>query len=217
MDSMHDDPVLLPLFPLAVVLLPHNQLPLHIFEDRYKKMIREVMEAPGREFGVVLAAGQGLMPHGCTATVEEVLKDYADGRLDILTLGRRRFTLDSVNQELEYLRAAVTYFDDQDPAAPAALRDLAISLCRQLPGADEDDGEPMDAASPQLSFHLARWVTDLEFRQQLLSMRSETERLERLVSYVPGYLKHSLQAGHLKEVAGKNGHGKLPPGPVRGA
>ena len=213
---MHDDRVLLPLFPLAVVLLPHNLLPLHIFEDRYKKMIREVMEAPGREFGVVLAAGQGLMSHGCTATVEEVLKEYPDGRMDILTLGRRRFTLDSVNQELDHLRAEVTYFDDQDPAAPAVLRDLAITLCRQLPGADEDS-EPVDAASPQLSFHLARRVTDLEFRQQLLGMRSETERLERLVAYVPAYLKHSLQAGRLKEVAGKNGHGQLPPGPVKGA
>jgi Lon protease-like protein len=112
---MHDD--LLPLFPLAVVLLPHNQLPLHIFEDRYKQMIADVM-ASGSEFGVVLAAGQGLMSNGCTATVEELLKEYPDGPMDILTLGRRRFAIEVVNVEMDYLRAKVNYFDDDELTAP---------------------------------------------------------------------------------------------------
>jgi Lon protease-like protein len=210
---MHDD--LLPLFPLAVVLLPHNQLPLHIFEDRYKQMIADVM-ASGSEFGVVLAAGQGLMSNGCTATVEELLKEYPDGRMDILTLGRRRFAIEVVNVEMDYLRAKVNYFDDDEFTAPAALRDRAVTVCSALPGPEGEVSE-IDAAEPQLSFQLARLVTDLEFRQQLLGMRSEPARLERLIDYVPGYVQHSKQSERLKEVAGKNGHGKLPPGLVKGS
>lgn len=213
MVSMHDE--LIPLFPLAVVLLPHNPLPLHIFEERYKKMIGEVMST-GSEFGVVLAAGQGLMSNGCTATVEELIKQYPDGRMDILTLGRRRFAIETVDVEMDYLRAKVSYFDDEEPTAPSALRDRAVSVCQTLPGAQGED-EPIDADDPQLSFQLARHVADLEFRQQLLGMRSEPARLERLIDYVPGYVQHSKQAERLKEVAGMNGHGKMPPGLQKGA
>lgn len=213
MVSMHDDD-LLPLFPLAVVLLPHNPLPLHIFEDRYKKMIGNALEASG-EFGVVMAAGQGLMPDGCTATVEEVVKKYPDGRMDIVTLGRRRFTIAEVDAEYDYLRARVTYYDDEDSVAPAALRERAVLVCRPLRRGAEGEDEEIDADDPQLSFQLARDVADLEFRQQLLHMRSEPARLERLIAYVPGYVQHSRQAERLKEVAARNGHGTLPPGLVR--
>jgi Lon protease-like protein len=210
---MHED--LLPLFPLAVVLLPHNPLPLHIFEDRYKKMIADVLAA-GTEFGVVMVAGQGLMSNGCTATVEEMIKEYPDGRMDIMTLGRRRFAIDVVNVELDYLRARVTFFDDEESGAPAALRDRALSVCRTLPGLEAEE-EEVDASDPQLSFQLARHVTDLEFRQQLLGMRSEPARLEKLIDYVPGYVQHSKQSERLKEVAGQNGHGAPPPGLSKGA
>ncbi len=198
------------MFPLGLVLLPHNRLPLHIFEDRYKQMIGAVMAARG-EFGVVLATGQGLMSNGCTATVEELMKEYPDGRMDIITMGRRRFSIESVNQDMDYVRAQVVYFDDHEIAAPAALRDSALAVCRQLPKPEYEVEHEIDPASPQLSFQLAGRVTDPDFLQQLLGMRSEQERLEKLIAYVPGYLKHSQQTERLKEVAGKNGHGKLPP------
>ena len=214
---MHED-LLLPLFPLGVVLLPHNELPLHIFEDRYKAMIGQVIAA-GAEFGVVLVAGrEGLMQNGCTATVEDVAERYPDGRMDIVTLGRRRYAIESVDTNLEYLRARVSYFDDDDRSSTVELRRRAISACQRLPWPDDDpDARQFDADSPQLSFHLARHVTDLDFRQQFLVMRSESARLERLIEYVPSYLEHSRQAERLKEVAGKNGHGHLPPGLVKGA
>lgn len=209
MVSMHDE--LLPLFPLGLVLLPNTSLPLHIFEDRYKLMIKVVLESGG-EFGVVLAAGRGLMPVGCTATIEEVLQRYDDGRMDIVTLGRRRFAINSVNQDLDYLRGDVAYFDDEAPlAAPASLRDTAVEVCRALPSRDRDE-EPARVNDPQLSFQLARSIPDLEFRQQLLGMRSESERLIKLIAFVPGYIEHARQAERLKEVAPKNGHGKHPPG-----
>ena len=82
-------PVLLPLFPLQVVLLPGAELPLHIFEDRYKEMMREVIR-DRLEFGVVLANEKGIVNTGCSATGDRVLRHYPDGRLDLLTRGRRR-------------------------------------------------------------------------------------------------------------------------------
>src|ERR1700736_5070367 len=92
--SMQDG--LLPLFPLQVVLLPGSQLPLHIFEDRYKEMIAEVLKDQV-EFGVVLANEKGIVNTGCTAVIERVLHEYPDGRLDILTIGRRRFEIERIN------------------------------------------------------------------------------------------------------------------------
>lgn len=218
MVSMHDG--LLPLFPLAVVLLPQNPLPLHIFEERYKEMINGLLETGG-EFGVVLDTGRGMMPVGCTATIEELLKRYDDGRMDILTLGRRRFSINSLNQDREFLRGDVTYIEDEPGEAPASLRERALAACRALPPPDDDEDDEAPAkheeaepppASPQLSFHLARRIADLEFRQTLLGIRSESERLERLIAFVPGYVEHARQAGRLKAVASHNGHGKHPPG-----
>src|ERR1700730_13359697 len=115
--SMQDG--LLPLFPLQVVLLPESQLPLHIFEDRYKEMIGEVLRDK-LEFGVVLASEKGIVNTGCTATVDRVLREYQDGRLDILTRGRRRFEILLLNEERPLLRRAVEFFDDDaDLAEPA--------------------------------------------------------------------------------------------------
>ena len=110
---------LLPLFPLQVVLLPGSQLPLHIFEDRYKEMIGEVLRDK-LEFGVVLANEKGIVNTGCTATVDRVLREYPDGRLDILTRGRRRFEILLLNEERSFLRGAVEFFDDDEPDPSAA-------------------------------------------------------------------------------------------------
>ncbi len=107
-------PGLLPLFPLPLVLFPRTPLPLHIFEDRYKEMIGDVL--PNRsEFGVVLARENGILNAGCTAVVEEVLERHPDGRMDILTVGRRRFEILDLNDEKSYLRGAVEFFDDDEP------------------------------------------------------------------------------------------------------
>src|SRR5271156_6281151 len=96
---------LLPLFPLQVVLLPGGELPLHIFEDRYKEMMGEVIRNH-QEFGVVLANDKGI--------VDKVLREYPDGRMDILTRGRRRFEIMLLNDERAFLRGTVEFFDDDE-------------------------------------------------------------------------------------------------------
>src|SRR5690349_22487870 len=109
---------LLPLFPLQVVLLPGSELPLHIFEDRYKEMIGEVLREK-REFGVVLASEKGIVNTGCTATIDRVLRRYPDGRMDIIARGRRRFEILLLNDERAYLRGSVDFFDDEQAVPPA--------------------------------------------------------------------------------------------------
>ena len=200
------------MFPLQVVLLPDAELPLHIFEDRYKEMIGEVLRDK-IEFGVVLANEKGIVNTGCTAVIERVLREYPDGRLDILALGRRRFEIERINDERAFLRGEVDYFDDEDEALPEdEYRARAISGYNELRALTAE--APLPAAhtdDPQLSFRLARPIQDLGLRQALLSARSEADRLRQLAEFLPGFLIRQRRVEHVKQVAPRNGHGgKLP-------
>lgn len=197
---------LLPLFPLQVVLLPGTELPLHIFEERYKEMIGEVIR-DRLEFGVVLASEKGIVNTGCTATIDKILRQYPDGRIDILARGRRRFEIVMLNDERSFLRGSVEFFDDEDALPPSEeLQARAIRGYNELQAISSS--EPLeDATSPQLSFRLARSLQDLSFRQVLLNMRSETERLKRIAEFIPTYLNRQRRIQHVKAVAPRNGHG----------
>jgi hypothetical protein len=149
-------PVLLPLFPLQVVLLPGAGLPLHIFEDRYKEMMREVIR-DRLEFGVVLANEKGIVNTGCTATVDQVLRQYPDGRMDLLARGRRRFEIVRLNDDRAFLRGSVDFFDDDESAAaPPEIQKRAIDGYRQLQALSEN--APRESAesigSPQSTIDL---------------------------------------------------------------
>jgi Lon protease-like protein len=200
---------LLPLFPLELVLLPGNRLPLHIFEDRYKEMIGEVLRN-GAEFGIVQAKENGVLNVGCSATVETVVKQYPDGRMDIVTVGRRRFELLFLDDEKSYLRGGVTFFDDDtdQPAASEEARLAALALFDILRRQEVDSQRPMpDKMDPRLSFAVAQHVPVLSLRQTLLALRSEAERLQLLEQFLPNYIAGLKRTEHVKKVAPKNGHG----------
>ena len=199
----------MPLFPLQAVLLPGAELPLHIFEDRYKEMIREVL-TERIEFGVVLAAEKGLLNTGCTATIDKMLREYPDGRMDILTTGRRRFEILRLNEDRSYLQGTIEFFDDDDSAPPATdARQQAIDAYNELQSLSSSGPlTASDSEDPQLSFRLARPVNDLGTRQALLATRSEAERMRQLASFLPGYLIRERRVQHVKHVAPRNGHGR---------
>jgi len=204
---------LLPLFPLQVVLFPRTALPLHIFEERYKQMIGEVLRGK-TEFGVVLAGEKGIVNTGCTATVERVLKQYPDGRMDLLTLGRRRFEIIMLNDEKPYLRGAVEFFDDEESEAITPdVRERVLEAYNEI--RELEPAEPIhtpEMADPQLSFQLAQVVPDVDFRQVMLSTRSEADRMRRLAEFFPSYTTRRRQIQHARGVAPRNGHAKWPPG-----
>ena len=202
---------LLPLFPLNAVLFPRTHMPLHIFEERYKLMIGEAIRN-GSEFGIVMASDRGVVNSGCTALVSKVMKTYDDGRMDILTVGRRRFEVYSLNQELDYLRGNVEFIDDAEDADPPVKAHLEQAIrgyyaCRNLEGAAPLP-EP-NLNDPQLSFQLAQAVQDLEIKQSLLAMRSEAERLRQLARFFPSYLSKERELSHFRKIVPQNGHGKL--------
>ena len=197
---------LLPLFPLDVVLFPGVPLPLHIFEPRYKEMIGECL-SQHRVFGVVRVIEQGLAEVGCTAEIITVVKEYPDGRLDLVTEGRQRFEVVRVNQERAFLQAEVLMIDDEPGTPPQAERQRAIQLHSELlaiAGAKQDLS-PADTAL--LSFYLAGSLPlDLDFKQKLLSLRSELERLSLLISYFETIIPNLRRAATARERAGGNGH-----------
>jgi Lon protease-like protein len=201
----------LPLFPLQVVLLPGNLLPLHIFEERYKEMISEALENK-TEFGVVLARQKGIVNAGCTAGIQQVLNRYDDGKLDILTMGYRRFEIMLLNDEKDYIRGQVEYFDDED-SEPTAMTDRLRVLedfqTLRAISSEQVLVEP-DVADPQLTFRISQLVPDLNFRQTLLQMRSEGERLRHLRSFLEDYTARQREIHHVRQVAPLNGHARWP-------
>lgn len=201
---------LLPLFPLQLVVFPGSAIPLHIFEDRYKEMVGEA-EAAGSEFGIVLARDGGIVNAGCTVLVESVLNRYPDGRFDVLTRGQRRFVIRSLNQDKEYLRADVDYFNDEDPeSASPELRTQAILAFQKMRHALSLKERIPEIGHPLLSFQLAEEIDDLDFRNVLQRSRSEAERLRAFAEFTDSYVERKQYAARMKDIAPLNGFGHKP-------
>jgi Lon protease-like protein len=204
-------PVLLPLFPLQLVVFPRIQVPLHIFEERYKEMVGEAI-AGHSEFGIVRAKDAGITSTGCTVEVEKVLTHYPDGRMDILTRGARRFEILSLDQEKTYLRGEVEFFNDEDDEPPSReLKDAAISGYSALLDSGESRGySDAEMDDPQLSFQLAQAIQDMDFQSQLLRDRSEVSRLKHLAEFLKTYVPRLKVTSRMRELAPKNGFGHHP-------
>lgn len=202
---------LMPLFPLQVVVFPRTPLPLHIFEERYKEMVGEAIRNQ-TEFGIVLAKEENLASVGCTVVVDRVLKEYPDGRMDIVASGRRRFEILALNDEKPYLRGEVQFFDDDESRpAPGDVQHRALVEYRRLLQLIRKKPRPFAEpafADPQLSFQLGQIVEDLEFLQTLLQSRSEAERLRKLADYLIEFVPKEQHSMHVRRVAPLNGHGR---------
>ena len=197
---------LLPLFPLEVVLLPGTPLPLHIFEPRYKEMISECVAAR-QPFGVVRALEEGFEDVGCTAEITTVTREYADGRMDLICEGRKRFEVLEVNRERSFLQAEVLIVPDEPGTVSSEDRERAVKVHNEiltLAGAVQDlSGADQNA----LSFYLAGSLPlDLDFKQTLLATRSESDRIQAVAKYLEGILPNLRKAARAREKAGGNGH-----------
>lgn len=199
--------MLLPLFPLDLVLLPGVPLPLHIFEPRYKEMIKECLDQK-TPFGIVRAKEAALVNTGCTAEIINVLKTYPDGRMNILVEGQKRFEVLQINQDRAFLQAEIFYLEDEsDPAASAEV-DKAIHLHEEimsLAGASPEGTER--ANTHQLAYRLAGSLPfDPDFQQALLEMNSEAKRIRAIISFFERILPVLHRNARVKQRAGGNGH-----------
>ncbi len=200
----------LPLFPLEVVLFPAAPMPLHIFEPRYRLMTRICREQQ-LEFGIILVKGDGVARVGCTAEILKLVKEYPDGRSDILTRGRRRFRLNAVSDELEYLQGDVEFLDEEtgvrDPAASARLLAAYAEVHRSLLGRDVE--APPDPGDVQLGYKIAAELPfDLGFKQELLETQSEAERQRLLLERLESWAAELKQLQRSRRKASGNGHGR---------
>ena len=200
--------MLLPLFPLEVVLLPKALLPLHIFEERYKVMIGEAIERQS-EFGVVFRKDNAIAHVGCTATVEQVTKRYPDGRLDIAAVGQRRFEILFLDEQKPYLRGGVHYFED-DPGtnpSPEAAGRLAALFERVGSLAPAEQDPAAEGAPPSFRF-AASLPLDLDFKQRLVASHSEAERVAWLSEYLEKVAPRLEFARRVEHRARGNGKGR---------
>jgi len=197
---------LLPIFPLDLVLFPGAPLPLHIFEPRYKELVAECLEQKTM-FGMVRAKENAVAEVGCTAAILNVIKEYDDGRLDIATEGKQRFSIIQLNHERSFLQAEVEWFEDEGiSAVPQSEAETAIKLHEQLFQVLGQTSE-IEKDIPALSFYLANELpVDLDFKQAILEMKSEAERLETLIEYYRATIPRVEKALHAREKASGNGH-----------
>ena len=194
----------LPLFPLGLVLLPSEVIPLHIFEERYKLMIGECLEK-GTEFGVVWLADDGLREVGCTAEVTQLLDRFDDGRMNVLVRGTRPFGLVSRIEDMPYPAGEVVMLEDKgsaDGALAASARESYGDLVEQV--TDErpapEDIEELDAYGMAATIEFGA-----EDKQELLELRSEDDRLKRLSALFTETVKQIEQKERAAELAKSNG------------
>ena len=196
---------LLPLFPLEIVVFPSAPLPLHIFEPRYKEMIGECL-AQDRPFGMVRAKENALSAIGCSARIVTVIRKYEDGRLDIAAEGAQRFEIIQVNQERPFLQAEVAFFEDETSTVSKNAADAVIQLHKQLFAVLGQTVE-IERDADFLSFHLAQDLpVDLDFKQTLLEMKSEAERIETLTEYYRATIPKIETSLRVRQRASGNGH-----------
>jgi Lon protease-like protein len=199
----------IPLFPLNVVLLPGADLPLHIFEPRYRRMVNNCISSRS-EFGVLLTLPNGTARVGCTAEITKVLRQYEDGRFDILTRGGVPFRVTELFTGDPLLEGAVEYLEDADaltePAAGQQLFELYEACHTLIFGDYPKDVEERAAAG--VSYYMAATLPmDLLWKQKILELREERARRERLLHFFREWAPHLQCSSNLKKRAAGNGHG----------
>jgi Lon protease-like protein len=201
----------LPLFPLGLVLLPEEVVPLHIFEERYKVMIGECLDT-GREFGIVWLSDDGLREVGCTAEVTRLLERMEDGRMNILVKGAKPFRTLRRIEDLPYPAGDVELLDDEapdpDPDVASDARERFAELVERA-----TDERPADDDLARLdAYSMAARMEFLapDAKQELLELRSEEARLRMVGDLSSVTMKQLDYAERAAERA--RGNGKVPLG-----
>ena len=197
----------IPIFPLEVVLFPEEILPLHIFEPRYKDLVRDC-QASNLPFGVVLSAGESLAELGCTAEITKIAKTYSNGELDIITVGRRICRILEVIDARSYYEAEIEYVED-GPAPKQVASTALLQLferCHLAAFQNRPDRDALSKAASVSYLIAGSLPLDLTYKQKLLEMRDEEERRHSLEMSLARWLEQSERSSRVRQIAGGNGH-----------
>jgi Lon protease-like protein len=197
------------LFPLGIVLLPTEQIPLHIFEERYQELIGECLDLE-QEFGLLFADDEGLREVGTRALVTEVLDRFDDGRLNIVVEGGERFRLLQLTEGRSFQTGLVEPVEDEPDAADPEDSDHALKLFHRLVELTGAEVEEPSLAAEQLSFELAgRFEFAPELKQKLLQLTSERQRMHLLAEILAGA---AVAVERERDIANRaQGNGKVDP------
>jgi ATP-dependent Lon protease len=204
----------IPLFPLGVILFPESQVPLHIFEERYKRLCAEAIAKNG-VFGINFVEDSSMHSVGCAARISEVTKKYKDGELDIVTEGVRRYEIVKLEQsdpnDLSY--ATIKWIDDVPEIRDVELTEATITLFNDLcEVAYKGSVDPLDvmlwsAQDKQPSFAIAQKAgLSPEQRQSMLTIRSENERLTILKEHLQALLPRIEEAEKIQKLISNDGY-----------
>lgn len=204
------------LFPLQLVLLPDELVPLHIFEPRYRELIGECIEQDG-EFGLILEDGDGLREIGTSAAVVQVLERLPDGRLNIVVRGERRFRLVRETAGRSYRTGAVDWLPDGDGMPDEAAIEALLATFRGTAAAAEAEVEEPAPDDPALAWRVAAQVDlGVDAKQELLEAPDEAERVRRLTALLAEAERSIRWRSEARERAQTNGKVRHPPEPPPG-
>jgi Lon protease-like protein len=193
------------LFPLGIVLLPSERVPLHIFEPRYQELIGECLEERG-EFGLIFADDEGVREVGTRARVIDVLEEFEDGRMNIVIEGSARFRVERLTRGRAFLTAVVEPMTDGPGSWDATVVQLALESFRALAAIAGAEADEVDETASELSFELAAQVElPAEAKQRLLESTSEQQRLVQVTELLDTVREAMLAVHELGERAKTNG------------
>ena len=194
-----------PLFPLALVALPGEVVPLHIFEERYKTMMEHCL-AEESEFGIVWLADDGLREIGCACEITEVVERKDDGQLDILTRGTRPFQVVEREDQLPYPAGTVTFLHDRDEPLDDPVAALARETYAELVERATDNRPEALLLAQMTAYDMAATVDfGLEAKQGLLDLRAENARLRLVTRLFRAAMKRIEFVSHAQTRARSNG------------
>jgi ATP-dependent Lon protease len=201
----------IPLFPLSIVLFPGQAVPLHIFEPRYRLMTRQCIDTRS-PFGIVYAHAGNIAQTGCSALIVKTLKEYDDGRSDILTVGQKAFHLVRTHNDQAYFEADIEYLEedfDRIEAGVSAQVEKLYEQCHRVLYEEEAPRFEIEGGI-SLAYHIASELPlDVAFRQTLLELRSEAERQRRLAARLAEWYPQLEKRDRVRGRAAGNGHGEL--------
>ena len=200
-----------PLFPLQLVALPTELVPLHIFEERYKAMVARCLEEP-TEFGIVWVADDGLREIGCACEVAEVLERFDDGRVNLVARGTRAFRIEGRHDRLPYPAGTVDFLEDRDePVDPEVLAEAQSVYGDLVRQATDREPDPLELAAMGAYDMAATVEFGLDAKQGLLDLRSENARMRLVTRLMRAALRRLAYVEKAQVRARSNGKVQFPP------
>lgn len=201
------------IFPLNLVIFPESVFPLHIFEERYKKLILDCVKE-NKPFGIVLTNRSKLHEVGCLVEISDVFKKYDDGQMDILVAGIKRFRVSNIiDGEKPYLIANVDYFDDKEEFHNSTYLREAIELYNKVVTSitfikiEQMDNKKIEAKYPSYFIAQKAGLT-VEQKQEILENKSENSRLKYLIEHLQSVLPLAGEAETITKIMKYDGYYK---------